>query len=281
MKRISITTDITSDLSQDLLEKYGIRTVPLYITLDGKSYKDTLEISPEEIFAYAERTGKLPKTAAAPIQEFIDFFRKVSAESESVIHINLGSKFSSTHQNAVIAAREFENVYVVDSANLSTGSGHVVLEAAKLAEEGLSAREIVEKLERLVPKVEASFVIDTLDYLKMGGRCSSLVAMGAALLNIKPCIEVINGEMTVGKKYRGKIERAIEKYVTDRLKDRDDIVTDRIFITHAGCPEEIIERTKDLVKELQPFDEVIVTTASCTISCHCGPKTLGVLFKRK
>lgn len=216
MANIKITCDSTADLSEQLLTKYNIDVTPLYIILEDKSYCDSIDIQPEDIYEYAERTGKLPKTAAVSVQNYIDFFSKYKKEFDAIIHINIGAKFSSTHQNAYIAAQEFSNVFVVDSENLSTGSGHIVLEAAKLANQGLTAVEIIDKLQELIPKVEASFVINTLDYLKMGGRCSALTAFSANLLNIKPCIEVIDGKMDVGKKYRGKIDKAIRKYVIDR-----------------------------------------------------------------
>lgn len=280
MSKIKITCDSTADLSNDILQKYNIDTIPLYIILDDKTYRDSVDIQPDDIYEYAKKTGKLPKTAAVSVQNYIDLFSKFQ-DYDAVIHINLGQQFSSSYQNAYIASQEFENVFVINSDNLSTGTGHIVLEAAELVEQGHDAETICEKINELVPKVDASFVLDTLDYLKMGGRCSAIQAFGATLLNIKPCIEVIDGKMDVGKKYRGKIEKSIQKYVVDRLKNRDDIVTDRIFITHSGCSDELINHVKQLVLEHQPFEEVIVTRASCTISSHCGPNTLGVLYKTK
>lgn len=281
MTSIKITCDSTADLSKDLMERYNIDTIPLYINLNGKSFKDGVDIQSDDIYEYVKKTGILPKTAAVSIKDYMDFFKKFHSSYDAVIHINLGEKFSSSHQNAVIAAGEFSNVYVINSNNLSTGTGHIVLEAAMMAEKGLSLEKIIENLQQLTEKIETSFVIDTLDYLKMGGRCSSLQAFSANLLNIKPTIEVIDGKMEVGKKYRGKIEKSINKYVADRLQGRTDIVTDRIFITHSGISEEIIAQVKDKVQEYQNFDEIVVTRASCTISCHCGPNTLGILFKRK
>lgn len=281
MTSIKITCDSTADLSKDLMERYNIDTIPMYINLNGKSFKDGVDIQSDDIYEYVKKTGILPKTAAVSIKDYMDFFKKFHSSYDAVIHINLGEKFSSSHQNAVIAAGEFSNVYVINSNNLSTGTGHIVLEAAMMAEKGLSLEKIIENLQRLTEKIETSFVIDTLDYLKMGGRCSSLQAFSANLLNIKPTIEVIDGKMEVGKKYRGKIEKSINKYVADRLQGRTDIVTDRIFITHSGISEEIIAQVKDKVQEYQNFDEIVVTRASCTISCHCGPNTLGILFKRK
>lgn len=281
MSKIKVTCDKTADLSEELLAKYDIATIPLYINMDGKSYKDGEEILPEDIFKYVSQTGILPKTAAASIKDYMDLFSTYKDDYESIIHISLGQSFSSSYQNANLASEEFSNVYVINSNNLSTGSGHVVLETVKLVEEGYSAEEILKNIDQFKEKVEASFVIDTLDYLRMGGRCSSLQAFGASLLNIKPSIEVIEGKMEVGKKYRGKIDKAIEKYVAERLKNRTDIVTDQIFITHSGCSDEIIESTKQLIKSYQNFEQITVTIASCTISCHCGPNTLGILFKTK
>lgn len=280
MSKVKITCDSTADLSHELLQKYNIDTIPLYIIIDENTYRDSVDIQPDDIYAYAQRTGKLPKTAAVSVQNYIDLFAKYQ-EYDAIIHINIGQQFSSSFQNAYIASQEFKNVYVINSENLSTGSGHLVIEAAELAAQGLDAEQICENLKRVIPKIDASFVIDTLDYLKMGGRCSSIQAFGASLLNIKPCIEVIDGKMEVGKKYRGKIEKSIQKYVVDRLKDRDDIIKDRVFITHSGCSVDLLNQVKQLVIESQPFEEVFITRASCTISCHCGPNTLGVLFKTK
>ncbi len=279
MKKIKITCDRTADLPDEYLIQNDIETIPLYIILDDKSYRDGIDITPDDIFSYAERTGKLPKTAAASVQNYFDIFSKYESY-DAVIHISLGENFSSSYQNAYLASQKFHNVHVINSDNLSTGTGHIVMEAVQLVEQGMEVESIVRKLTELVPKVEASFVIDTLDYLKMGGRCSAITAFSANLLNIKPCIEVTNGKMDVGKKYRGRFEKSIEKYVVDRLKDRSDIVRDRIFITHSGCSEEIIKRVQELINQHQKFKEIIITKASCTISSHCGPNTLGILFKR-
>ncbi|HEX3011442.1 MAG TPA: DegV family protein, partial [Syntrophomonadaceae bacterium] len=268
MNDIKITTDSTCDLSEDLLKKYDISTTPLYINMGDMSYKDGIEIIPADIYKYADKTGQLPKTASVSVQEYINVFSEYANEGRAVIHINLGSKFSSCFQNAHIAACDFDNVFVVDSENLSTGTGHMVIQAAIMAQEGSKPQEIVAELKKLVPKIETSFVIDTLDYLRMGGRCSSVAALGANLLNIKPCIEVKDGSMHVGKKYRGYIDKCIEKYVTDRLKNRGDIATERLFITHAECSAEIVEKTRQLVKQYCDFAEIIETNTSCTISSH-------------
>lgn len=281
MARIKITCDSTADLSPELYEKYDIDTVPLYIILDNETYKDSVDIQPDDIFAFVDQTGKLPKTAAGSIQDYTELFNRYANEFDAVIHFNIGEKFSSSHQNAYIASQNFENVYVVNSDNLSTGTGHQVLDAVQWTEEGLAPEEIVKRINSNKAKYETSFVIDTLEYLRKGGRCTPLQAIGANLLSIKPTIEVINGEMDVGKKYRGKLNKVLQKYVSDRLEGRDDIKTDRIFITHSGCSEETINIVKDTILQYQTFDEMIVTRASCTITCHCGPNTLGILFRTK
>ncbi len=281
MSKIKITCDSTADLPDEYLQENGVEKLPLYIILDDQSYRDSVDVFPEDIYKYAQKTGKLPKTAAGSIKDYLDLFKKYTEDYDAVIHISLGGNFSSSHQNARIAAEEFSNVFVVDSENLSTGTGHLVADAVNLVKKGMDAQNIVNELTNTVSKIETSFVIDTLDYLKMGGRCSAIAAFSANLLNIKPCIEVIGGKMEVGKKYRGRIEKAIEKYVKDRLKDRTDIDPERIFITHSGCSDELIEKVKQIVAEYCSFEEMMVTRASCTISSHCGPNTLGILFKRK
>jgi len=186
---------------------------------------------------------------------------------------------SSCYQNALIAAEEFEGVYSIDSQNLSTGIGQLVLDACELAKEGKTGAEIKEILDEKKSLLDVSFVLDTLSYLRRGGRCSSVAELGANLLNLKPCIEVKNGTMGVGKKYRGNVEKCILKYVTDRLKDRDDIDTHRIFITHSGSySEEALQEVYNTVASCQPFEHIYITQAAGTISCHCGPKCLGILY---
>lgn len=278
---IKITADSTCDLSAEILERFGIEIVPLHVVVDTDDYRDGVDITPIGIVNRVENEGQICKTAAVNAFEYQEFFSKLASKYDAVIHINLGSQFSSCYQNANIAAQEFDNVYVIDSQNLSTGHGHVVYEAALMAEQGLSAPEICSKLEELIPRVDASFVISKLDYLYKGGRCSGLEAFGARLLKIKPCIEVVDGEMVVGKKYRGSFERSLELYVKDRLADKDEIDYSRVFITHCLCSEQIIQKVKDTVKTYADFEEIIVTEAGSTITCHCGPDTLGILYLRK
>ena len=281
MSNIVITSDSTTDLGAALIEKYNVSIIPLGVTLGDKTYRDGIDITPDDIYEHHRKTGELPKTTAANVGECIDFFRPFAEAGKTVIHFTLSSEMSSTYNNTCLAASEFENVFVVDTRNLSTGGGLLVVAAAEMVNQGLEAKEIVEKIEELKPCVDASFVIDKLDYLHKGGRCSAVAVLGANLLKLKPCIEVKNGAMGVGKKYRGKYSDVTKEYAIERLGDGSDIDLDRVFVTHAGCDPEIVEGVVETVKNALPFKEVFVTRASCTISAHCGADTLGVLFVRK
>ena len=277
---IKITSDSTCDLSAALVEEYNIGIVPLIVMKDGDPFKDGIEITPADIFAYTASTGKLCSTSAVSEFEYVEYFRPLAEANDAVIHINISSDFSSCYQNACKAAMQFKNVYVVDSRNLSTGQGHVVIEAAQLAAQGLSAEEICAKLNELTPRVEASFLLDRLDYMVRGGRCSSVAALGANLLRLKPCIEVIDGKMRVVKKYRGAYDRCIQQYVTERILNRPDLRRDRMFITHAAAEPDTLAVARQAVAENGRFEHVYETNAGCTVTCHCGPHTLGVLFIR-
>lgn len=277
---IKITADSTCDLSPELLAKYDISLAPLHVLVNEEDYLDGVNITPKDIFHFVSVENKTCSTAAINTYEYEQFFEPFTKEFDSVIHISLGSEFSSCYQNARLTAQNFDNLIVIDSQNLSTGSGLLVVEAAELAQNGCSAQEIEARILALIPEVEASFVIDKMDYLKRGGRCSSLEAFGATLLKIKPSIEVAQGKMEVGKKYRGQFANSLEKYVKDRLENRTDIDTSRIFITHPDCPDELVDQVKVMINREVQFDEILVTNAGCTVSTHCGPSTLGILFKR-
>lgn len=280
-KKVLITGDSTNDLSQELLAKYNIKIKPLTITLGDKSYLDGVDINPDFIYKFHSENGILPKTSAVNIADMVDFFKPFVEEGYAIVHFALSSSMSSTYQNSLLAAEEFEDVYVIDSKNLSTGEGLLVLKAAEMAEAGMDAKTIYEEISALVPKVDASFVIDNLEYLHKGGRCSALAALGANLLKLKPCIEVKDGSMGVGKKYRGKYIDTLKTYVQERLTDYSDIDLSRVFVTHAGCDQEVVDAVVDEVKKTAPFAELLVTRAGCTISSHCGANTLGVLYIRK
>lgn len=281
MNKIKITCDSTCDLTRELYEKYDIEVIPLEINLSGEFYRDSIDITAEKIFEYVKETGVLPKTAAISMAKYGEFFKKYTDEGYSVIHINISSEFSACYQNATNAAKELQGVYTIDSRNLSSGSGHLVLAAAEMALEGMEASAIADKLNEIKEKLDVSFVLQTLDYLKKGGRCSSLAALGASILQLCPEIEVVEGTMRPRRKYRGKIKKTISDYIKGRLGGRDDIDLKRVFITHSGVPSEIVEEMKSLVLELQPFTEIIETVAGCTVSSHCGPECLGVLFFTK
>ena len=279
--RIKITSDSTCDLSPELIEKYGIEVLPLSVNIGGKDFRDGVDAKPDDIYAHVSAGGNLPSTAAINPAEYGELFAKYAAEYDAVIHFNISADFSSCHQNAKLAAAEFDNVHVVDSRNLSTGHGLLVLRAADLIRQGRDAADIAEQMRRDAEKVDASFILDQLEYLKKGGRCSTVAALGANLLKLKPCIEVRDGKMGVGKKYRGAFEKCLAEYIRDRIGGRDDLDLDRVFVTHSGIPENQIKLAMELVPELQPFKEVLLTRAGCTVSSHCGPGTIGVLFVRK
>ncbi len=279
--KIKITSDSTTDLGPELIERYNISILPLGVTLGDKTYQDGIDITPDDIYAHHAKTGELPKTSAANLSDCIDFFKKFTDEGYAVVHFSISSEMSSTFNNSRMAAMEFENVYAIDTKNLSTGGGLLVVAAAEMAKNGMSASEIVDEIEKLIPCVDASFVIDNLEYLHKGGRCSAVAMLGANLLKLKPCIEVRNGSMGVGKKYRGRFLDVLKTYTDERIGDGSDIDLDRVFVTHAGCDEEIVNAVVEQVKSLNLFKEVFVTRAGCTISSHCGADTLGVLFIRK
>lgn len=278
---IKISADSTCDLSAGLIAQHNIGIIPLYVILEGNAYRDGVGISPETIFSHVENGGKTASTAAVNVEDYNEFFSDALREHEGVVHFTISSEMSSCYQNACLSASEMQNVYVVDSLNLSTGIGQLVMEAALMAEAGCSAEEIFHAMEGKKKKLDVSFVINTLEYLRMGGRCSALTALGANLLSLKPCIEVKDGRMQVGKKYRGQLEKCLVKYVADRLADADTIDDSRIFITDSGVSDEIFERIKAEVLRHVSFKEVHHTRAGCTISNHCGPNCLGILFFRK
>ena len=281
MPKIKITCDSTCDLSPELYNRYGICVIPMSVAMGDKLCRDGVDVTPEDLFSYVEETGKLPTTSAISVGEYEDFFRPFVEDGYEVVHINLSSELSSSHQNARLAAQELGNVYVVDSRSLSTGSGHLVILAAELACAGYDGAYIARSLEDMKGHLDVSFVLQTLDYLHKGGRCSGMARFGANMLKLRPEIVMENGTLHVGKMYRGSMEKTILDYIRGRLENEKEVNYDRIFVTHSGVPAEIVEKAAALVKELRPFEEVIVTVAGSTISCHCGPACIGVLFFRK
>lgn len=279
--KIKITSDSTCDLSAELIEQNQISIIPLSVMKNGQPFHDGVDITPAEIFEHVNAGGDLCSTAAVNIEEYSAFFEPFSKEYDAVIHINIGSGFSSCHQNARIAAESFPNVHAVDSKNLSTGQGHLVMEACRLAKDAKNAEMLCAQLQDLTGRIETSFLLSRLDYMVKGGRCSSVMALGANLLKLKPCIELKDGKMSVGKKYRGNFTKCLTEYVKERLDDRNDIIRDRLFITYTPVSETDLTAVDQAVEQYGHFEQTYHTKAGCTISCHCGPGTLGVLFIRE
>lgn len=281
MSAIRLTGDSTIDLSESLLKKYNVETVPLYINMGENSYKDGVTVTPDDIYNYVKKSGQLPKTAAPSVDDYITFFKKQKEKYDEVIHFNISSDFSSAHQNAMIAAQEFEGIYPIDSRNLSSGSSLLLITAYDMMNNGASSKEIVEEMKTLHEKVEASFIINSLKFLHKGGRCSSVAALGANVLKLKPCILVEDGKMNVGKKYRGSYDKCVGEYIKDKLENRNDLNLNRIFITHTKCDPKDLELARKTILKYQPFEDIMDTTAGGTITNHCGEGTLGILFVRK
>ena len=279
--KIKILSDSTCDLSEELVNKFDITIIPLTVIKDGQAYSDGITITPADIFQHVASGGGLCSTAAVSVGEYAQWFEKYASDYDGVIHVNISSEFSCSYQNACLAAEEFPNVRVVDSRNLSTGQGLVVLQACKLAQQCQDLDELQQQLQSFTEKVEASFLLDRLEYMVKGGRCSSAAALGANLLNLKPCIEVKNGKMAVVKKYRGNYAKCLSMYVKDRLANRDDLDHETLFVTRTPVSDECLKAVADTVKEYDVFENTYWTEAGCTVSCHCGPGTLGVIFVKK
>ncbi len=282
MRPIKIFVDSTADLSPELIEKYDLTVIPLYVTIGGKAYKDMYEISAKDIFDNYDKTKELPKTSAVSVTDYIEAFRPAVEEGFDIIHFTISSDFSACYQNACIAAEELGHVYPVDSRNLSTGIAQLTLLAAEMAAKGdMDAEHIAEYVRKVTERVDVSFIINNLEFLYRGGRCSGVAALGANLLKLKPCIEVVDGKMSVGRKYRGSFEKCAAEYVRDRIAGDDSIDLHRIFLTWSGCDRALIDSLKEDIKSYQNFEEVIDTEAGSTISGHCGPGCLGVLYIHK
>lgn len=278
---IKITTDSTCDLPRLLLERYDITVVPLGIVKEEQLYRDGVDIVPADIAAHVAAGGEITTTNAVNIADYEALFHPLSQQYDAVIHINIGIGFSSCYQNAAVAAEEFPNVYVFHSGNLSVGHGLLVLEAASAAKAGKPVDEILEMLQALAPRVEMSFVLDRLDYMKKGGRCSAVTALGANLLKLHPCIEVTEGKLSVTKKYRGTMEKVTADYLRDRLADRMDIDRRYAILVDSCEGDSLATIARDTLREGGFFDEIIDAKAGCTVFSHCGPNVVGLVFLRK
>ncbi len=281
MKKVIIASDSTTDLTKELIEKYDIRILPLSVNLGDKTFLDGVDIDPDTIYDHYNKTGELPKTSAINLSQFYKFFDECRKEAESVVFMTISADMSSTFNNARTVALDYNDIYVVDTKNLCTGGGLMVLQAAEMALKGMDGKQIAEELEKLAPKIDASFVINDLEYLTAGGRVSALKAGAAAFLNIKPCIMVRDGKMVIGRKYHGKFKMVVKKYVNDVLENSTDIDPQFAFLTHSGVDSEFINEVYQQIKEKNIFENIFISRAGCTISSHCGPDTLGVLFIRK
>ena len=274
--KIRISAESTIDLSKELLEKYNISVIPFPVILGDVSKPDG-EVTPTEIFEYVDKTGVLPRTSAINEFQYSEYFKEILKDYDAVIHFALSSGISSSCSNAMNAAKEIKGAYVVDSQSLSTGIALEAIYAAQLAEQGLKPEEIIEKVEKRIPYNQTSFVLATVDYLHKGGRCSSLAKLGAMLFRIRPQIIMANGKMNPGKKYMGKQLGCVESYAKDTLDEFNNPDKSLVFITHSMATPEMVEICR---KELEArgFTNILETTAGATISSHCGPKCIGILF---
>lgn len=285
MSKIILSADSTCDLGEELKARYDVHYYPFHVVLEDRDYQDNVDIHVEDIFrAYYDRKV-LPRTAAINVGEYVEYFRPWTQQGFDVIHLNLGGAISSAHKNCVMAAEELNQegkgqVYPIDSFNLSTGISLLILEAGERIRAGMKASQIAREIQGLRGKVHSSFILDTLDFMRAGGRCSTVAAVGANLLGIKPCIEVQNtdGGMHVGKKYRGSLQKVLPQYVKDKLGEYPNIKKDHIFITYSSIDPQLADLVRKTIQGIMDFDEIHETSASCTISCHCGPNTLGILF---
>ena len=277
-KPVMITADSTCDLSEELLNRYNVKILPLTILLGEESFLDGAHYTPADMYKRYRADGTLPKTAAPSLQQITEFFTPFLNEGYEIVHLDISSELSSTCNNARIVSSELDGVYVVDSRMLSTGVGLLVIEGAECRDKGMSAAEIAQHLTALTEKVDTSFVLDTLEFMWKGGRCSGVAALGANLLKLKPALEMKDGKLGVYKKYRGSINSVYKQYITERLSGKK-VRPGHVFITESGEIEQsVIDELEALVRELIPVQEIHHTIAGCTVSSHCGPKTLGVLF---
>lgn len=277
--KIKITADSTCDLSKELIARYNVGIMPLAVIMGEDNFRDGIDVTPQDIFKFVAKTGVLPKTSAPSREEYSEFFAENLKDADAVIHFNISSKASSSHENALAAAKGFDGkVFAVDSLALSTGQGLLVLRACDLVKEGRSPRDIVEITQNLRPKVNTSFVPDALDYLHKGGRCSLAALMGAKVLKLHPMIDMKDGQLYAKKKYMGGLERCLKTYINDLAEAYPNYDKTRCFITHSNCESEVVEKVRAQVESLFGFDEILETTAGCVVTSHCGKNTLGVLF---
>lgn len=278
MSKIIISCDSTADMPESLIKDLDIKVYGLPVILGDKKHIDGVDVVPADLFKYAEETGKLATTSAANVADYTELFKGYTEDGSTVIHFIISSTMSAAYNNARIAAEDMENVHVINSKNLSSGIGYQVIVAAQMAKAGASAEEILNKLNDMQEKMDCTFILDTLKYLHKGGRCSAVAALGANVLKLKPCIEVRNGEMRVGKKYRGKLANVLCEYTDNIIAQKDDIVPDIAFVTHTCLTDELPNMVADRLEKSGIFDKIYKVNASSSIAVHCGPDTLGIIF---
>lgn len=278
--KIKITVDSTADFSKELLEKFDIGVIPLIVNLGEEAYLDGETITPNMIYDYVKQTKKLPKTSAVNSEQYREQFENFFAEgNDAIIHFSLSSEISSTHMNAKMLEEQIPNLFVIDSQTLSTGTALQAIYASELAKTGeYSPNQIVEMAQKRVPHTQASFILDKLEYLYRGGRCSAVALLGANLLKIKPAIEVHDGKMGMARKYMGNFQKCVIKYVRDTLEKYNTPDIKRVFITHTEIDPTIVDEVKKYLKENTAFEEIYETTAGATITSHCGSHTIGILY---
>lgn len=279
MNRIQIITDSTGDLSLEIIKEKNIAVIPLYVVFEGKAYKDGVEISTMDLYEKVNETGELPKTSAPTPADFFNTFKMYIDEGKDIVYIGLSSRLSATIQNAKIAAAEFPKgrIHIIDSLNLSSGIGLLALQAADYVEVGMKSEEIAEKIREMVPRVKSFFAIDTLDYLKKGGRCSSMQNLIGNMFKIKPILKVIDGKIILYKKIRGKRKKILDTLIEEILMDKDKLQLNRITIIHTLAPDDLLYLKEKLLNTID-FKEIISLEAGCVICSHCGPKTVGIMY---
>ena len=283
MNKVIIIADSTTDLTPELIKKHNIVTVPLIVRFDEEIYYDNETITPDELYEKVKIKGELPKTAAVAPQTFIDLFKPYIEQGCDILFSGIGAKMSSTIQNAIIASNEFPEgrIFVLDSGNLSTGTGLLILKMCKYRDEGKSAKEIFDLVSPLVTKVSAQFAVDTLEYLHKGGRCSGASKIFGTIFHIHPIIKLVDGGMIVYKKPRGAYKAALNELVNEIKGDYPNVDLDHVFVTHSGMDQNLINYLYEEVSKVVGQDHVYITRAGCVISSHCGPGTIGVLYIKK